>query len=466
MVAIEGTIVATAMARIVERLGGLALYSWVFSAFLLTQAATTVLFGKLADLYGRRPILIIGTVIFLIGSILCGFAWSMPSLIVFRLIQGLGAGSILPVATTVIGDLYTIQERAKIQGYLASVWGVSAVIGPLAGGIIVEKLSWPWVFWINVPIGIATIIGLCLFLHEKIEHKKHSLDVLGALIFAVGISSLLLVLTELGEPGGGSLRTWIFAAVAIVCLPLFLWQEKRAKEPMVIMSIWTDAVIAPANATVLAAGMTLMGITAFLPVHVQGVMGRTPTVAGFALTAIAIGWPIASILARSLYPKLGMRGTLRLGSAFIVAGSGVLVMLSPSSSPFLAGAGSLVVGFGMGLLNVTVILLVQGSVGWAQRGSATAANIFARNLGSTLGAAVLGSVLNYTLMRQPGITPQVVRSLLEQNSGAGTHRDALQAALHATFWVAFALSAITLVIALFIPARELHELAGGEAHSS
>jgi EmrB/QacA subfamily drug resistance transporter len=461
MVAIEGTIIATAMPDIVRRVGGFTLYTWVFSAFLLTQAATTVLFGKLADLYGRRPVLVGGIIIFLIGSILCGFAWSMPFLIAFRLLQGLGAGSILPVATTVIGDLYTVEERAKVQGYLASVWGISAVVGPLVGGIIVEKLSWPWVFWINVPIGIATIIGLTSFLHEGIERKRHSLDILGAILFATAISSLMIVLTQLGQPSGASSSTILFGALFIVCVPIFFWHERRAKEPMIALEIWSHRVIASANAAVLVAGMTLMGITSFLAIYVQGVMGRSATVAGFTLTMMAVGWPIASIVARPMYKVIGMRGTLRVGSVLMVAGSAIFLFLQPDSSPTLAGAGSMVVGFGMGLLNVTVILMVQGSVGWRQRGSATASNVFSRTLGSTLGAAVLGSVLNLSLKSHPGVSAEGIRQLLESRTAVDPALlAALHQGLHLTFWCVVVLGIVTVAVALFIPSRELADLGG------
>jgi multidrug resistance protein len=462
MVAIEGTIIATAMPDIVLRVGGFTLYTWVFSGFLLTQAATTVLFGKLADLYGRRPVLVGGIFIFLVGSILCGLAWSMPSLIAFRLLQGLGAGSILPVATTVIGDLYTVEERARVQGYLASVWGISAVVGPLAGGIIVEKLSWQWVFWINVPIGIATIIGLTSFLHEGIEHKRHSLDLIGAALFATAISALMIVLTQLGQPTGASASTAFFAALFAICLPVFFWHERKAKEPMIALGIWSHPVIASANAAVLFAGMTLMGITSFLAIYVQGVMGRSATIAGFALTMMAVGWPIASMLSRPLYKLFGMRGTLRLGSVLMVAGSAVFLLLRPDASPMIAGAGSMIVGFGMGLLNVTVILLVQGSVGWSQRGSATASNVFSRTLGSTLGAAVLGSVLNLSLRSHPGVSPEGIRQLLDTRGAPNQAMlSALDQGLHLTFWCVLAIGVVTVAVALFIPSRELGDLNAG-----
>jgi EmrB/QacA subfamily drug resistance transporter len=465
MVAIEATIVATAMPDIVARLGGFGLYSWVFAGFLLTQTATAVLFGKLADLYGRRPVLVGGIALFLVGSVLCGFATSMPALIGFRLLQGLGGGSIMPVAMTIIGDLYTPEERASIQGYLSSVWGISAIVGPLAGGLIVERLSWPWVFWINVPVGIATVVGLSTFLHEHVERRAHKVDYLGAFLFAVAVSALLVVLTLLGQPGGGGAMTWAAAAVFVLSVPVFLWQERRAPEPMLALDLWTDRLMASINGATVAAGMTLMGITSFLAIYVQGVLGYSATVAGFTLTMMAVGWPIASLLSRRFYDIFGMRGTLRLGSGLMVAGALLFLLLNRASSPILAGAGSMVTGFGMGLLTVTCVIMIQGSVGWAQRGSATASNVFSRNLGSTLGATVLGMALNFGLQGYGhGVTPESIRQLLEHHENAADRpvlRAALAHGLHLTFWCVFVLSAITVALAFLIPKREMHELTGG-----
>src|SRR5579875_1129683 len=180
MIAVEATIVSTAMPQIAGQLGDLHLYSWVFAAFLLTQTATTVVFGKLADLFGRKPVLLAGIAIFLLGSFLCGVAWSMPSLILFRLIQGIGAGAIQPVTMTVVGDLYSARERGRVQGWLASVWGVSSVAGPLAGGLIIQNVSWSWIFWINLPIGFAACCGFVAFLHEERMPRARSIDVAGA----------------------------------------------------------------------------------------------------------------------------------------------------------------------------------------------------------------------------------------------------------------------------------------------
>ncbi|MGV3614495.1 MAG: MDR family MFS transporter [Fimbriimonas sp.] len=465
VVAIEATIVATAMPGIVARLGGFSLYAWVLAGFLLSQTATTVVYGKLSDLYGRRPVLIAGITAFLTGSVLCGFAWSMPALIGFRIVQGIGAGAIMPVAVTIIGDLYTPEERGGIQGYLSSVWGISAVLGPLAGGLIVERLSWPWVFWINLPFGIAAIVGLCMYLHEGVERKSHRVDYLGAGLFAAAVTGFLVVLTQLGQPRIDPVITGVAAVTVLVAAPLFYFQERRAEEPILALDLWKDRLMASINGATLAAGMTLMGITTFIPVYVQGVLGQSATIAGFALTMMAVGWPLASFLSRRCYDWWGMRGTLRIGGLLLVVGSICLMFLNPGSSVVLAGAGSFIIGFGMGLYTVTCILLIQGSVGWAQRGSATASNVFARNLGNTLGATVLGMVLNFGLRGfQGGVSPEAVRGLLDQAPGQRKSelvQAALAHGLHLAFWCVFALSLITAGLAMLIPAREMHELTGG-----
>ena len=471
MVAIEATIVSTAMPQIVTQLGGLHLYAWVFSSFLLAQTAMTVVFGKLADLYGRKPIVLIGIVIFLIGSVLAGFAWSMPAMIAFRLIQGVGAGAIQPVTITIVADLYPPHERGKVQGYLASVWAISAIIGPMAGGLIIRDLSWAWIFWMNVPIGLASAAGFIYFLHEAKRHERPSIDILGAILFTVAIAALMIALTETGTSNYSD--ALLAVAVFIVGTLLFIAQERRAPDPMISFALWGHRPIAAANGIALLSGMALMGLTTFLPMYVQGVLQRSPVVAGLALTVMMVGWPVgATLAARSLH-RFKLRSILIWGGAFIPAGAVMFYILTPLSSPMVAAVGSLVMGFGMGLCSVACLILIQEIVTISQRGSVTGSNIFSRNLGSTLGATVFGAVLNYGLGHAPGIgviTSDQLRQALDASStsqnGDAAVRFALQHSLHLTFSTLLVTSLFVVVLGYLIPhvsLRGTHEAAVAEA---
>ena len=451
MIAIEATIVSTAMPQIASQLGDLQLYSWVFSSFLLAQTATTVVFGKLADLYGRRSVLLVGIGIFIAGSILCGLAWSMPSLIAFRLIQGLGAGAIQPVSITVIGDLYPAHERGRVQGWLASVWGVSSVVGPLAGGLIISHVSWAWIFWINVPIGLAAAAGFFVFLRETVSTQERSVDVAGAGLFTVTVAALMVALTA---GTADSRTTLIAAAICVVGAALFVRQERRARDPMIAFALWTHRSIAATNAATLFSGMAVIGLTTFLPMYVQAVMGRTPLVAGFMLTAMVLGWPIAATLGARNFTRFGLRPILIAGAALLPIGAVAFVVLSPTMSPLVAGLGSLVMGFGMGFFSTAAIVLIQDSVGWAERGAATASNLFARNLGSTLGATVLGAVLNASLARGHAGSLNQIQRLLDHHGAAAdalASRAALAHGLHLTFWGVLLIAAATLALSVLVP---------------
>jgi EmrB/QacA subfamily drug resistance transporter len=455
MIAIEATIVSTAMPQIAAQLGQINLYSWVFSSFLLTQTATTVVFGKLADIYGRKPMIIIGIVLFLLASVLAGFAWSMPSMIAFRLLQGIGAGAIQPVAMTVVADLFPGDQRGKVQGYLASVWALSAVIGPLLGSLIIHNLPWAWVFWINVPVGILAVMGFVFYLHEEKRVRSVSVDVLGATLFAICISTLMIALTEMETRVSPSAVAAL--VVSVVTLIAFLWQERRAEAPMVSPGLWLKRPVAFANLSVFLASMSIMGLTTFLPMYVQTVLNRSPLIAGFTLTMLLLGWPSGATIASRLYVRIGLRPIMIVGSVCIPVGTLLLVLLAPASSPVLAGAGSLIMGFGMGLLNISALILTQDSVDASERGSATASNVFSRNLGSTLGAAVLGAVLAYGLAHstngQP-ITPEQLRALLNGTGALASGADirfALQDALHATFEGMLLIAVLIVPVCLLIP---------------
>lgn len=455
MIAIEATIVATAMPQIVGELGGLRLYSWVFSVFLLAQTATTVVCGNLADVYGRKPMILVGIGIFLVGSVLAGFAWSMPAMIVFRLIQGVGAGAMQPVAMTIVADLYPARERGKIQGYLASVWAVSAVTGPVIGGLIVRHLSWAWVFWINIPVGVLAAAGYMAHLRENPHRERRSIDVGGALTFTIAVTAVLIVLTEIGNSRTAELAT--AAVTACVAGLAFVLLERRAAHPMVSFALWSHRPIAATNGVSVLASMAVMGLTTFLPIYVQIVMQRSPTVAGLALTTMLIGWPAGATLSARLFHRYALRRLLLIGALIQPVGAAFFVALTPQSSTVTAAVGSLIMGFGMGLISVPSLVLIQEVVDPQERGSVTASNIFSRNLGSTLGATVLGAVLNHGLGRAGSVGPITsddLRQLLNSHvldAGGSAIRIALQDALNLTFWAMFALSLGTVLLACMVP---------------
>ena len=257
MIAIEATIVSTAMPQIAAQLGGLQLYSWVFAAFLLTQTATTVVFGKLSDLKGRKVVMLSGIAIFLAGSLLCGFAWSMPALIVFRLVQGVGAGAVQPVAMTIVGDLYSVHERGKIQGWLASVWALSAVLGPLVGSLIIQRWSWAWIFWMNLPIGLAASAGFWFHLHEKRSEALGAIDHVSAGVFTIAIAAVMALMTAFSTANWTEIA--VIGVIAVAAVTGFVVQERRSPDPMISLDLWGRRPIAAVNVSSLFAGMVMIG---------------------------------------------------------------------------------------------------------------------------------------------------------------------------------------------------------------
>ncbi len=470
LTAMDSTIVATAIPTIVRDLGGFALFPWVFSIYLLTQAAMTPIYGKLADLYGRKPILVVGAIIFLLGSALSGVSWSMVTLIIFRGLQGVGAAAIQPIVTTLIGDLFSIEERAKMQGYLASVWGLSAIIGPAIGGFFVQFASWRWVFYINIPIGAAALIALGMFLHERVEHKKHKIDFVGSGLLMFGIG---LIITGLLEGGVDwrwlSIRSFLAIGGGVLLLVLFILVEQRAKEPVLPIWVFNRRVLLAANLGSLGIGVLTIGLSSYYPTYLQGVLHQTPLVAGFALACMSIGWPLASAFSGRLYLKIGFRSTAILG-AFVTIAAGVgFSTLGLHSSVGTAAFFSFLIGVGLGLGSTALVVLIQSIVPWNRRGVVTGANMFTRQLGSTLGVAVYGSLVNAALTTSFKHPPKAIAAHLPHNLNAaslalgtipnmprevlGFVDRALNSGIHRVFLGVLVVAGCTFLVEWFLPKR-------------
>src|SRR3954467_13889303 len=386
MAAMEMTVVSTAMPTVVGDLGGIHYYSWVFTAYLLTSTVTVPIYGKLADLYGRKPVLLAGIAIFLVGSMASGLAQGIGALIAFRALQGLGAGAMQPTTLTIVGDIYNLEERARMQGVFGAVWGVAGLVGALLGGIIVKYLSWRWVFFINVPAGIAAAALLMVSLHENVEHRQHSLDWAGSGLLIFCLTALLF-----GAPGGRASAVGL--PVAAVCLAIFFVVEGRAPEPVLPMDLFRQRVMAVATVAGALVGAGMISMVTYVPLYVQGVLGGSPTEAGSAITPMVIGWPIASAISGRVLPRVGFRPLVRWGLAIsAVAAVALALLLRPGVSLHMPQAASALFGVGLGFANTALLIAVQTTVESRQRGVATASTMFARTIGGTPAVGVPGAV--------------------------------------------------------------------------
>ena len=392
MCAIEGTIVATAVPTIVGDLGRFDLFSWVFTAYVLTQAITIPIYGRLADLYGRKLVLLFGIFLFLIGSVLCGLASSMVMLIAFRVVQGIGTGAIQPIALTVFGDLYPPAVRARMQAILSSTWASGAILGPLIGAALIARLSWATVFWINVPFGLVAAAMLQFLLHERIERRQHRIDYLGSALMSTGIGLLMIALVEAERLGG--VRTGLLVVVAAALLGCLFVHESRTPEPMLPLALWRSPIIAAGNAANLGIGAMMMAATAFLPAYIQGVMGASALVAGLALTTMSVSWSAGSTISGRLMLRTSYRTVGTTGGCLLVLGSLLMIELDPARGPLWAAGAAACTGLGMGLVNNSFLVAIQSSVDWAHRGIATSSVVFTRMIGQAVGTAIFAGILN------------------------------------------------------------------------
>src|SRR4051812_4986561 len=354
MPAVESTIVATALPTIIGDLGGFQLFSWVFAVPLLTMAVTIPVYGRLADLYGRKRVFFVGTIIFLTGTTLCGFARSMPLLIAFRALQGVGSGAIQPISMTIIGDIYTPAERARIQGASSAVWGFAAIVGPALSALLVEQVHWSVVFWVNLPIGFISIVMFALFLREKVERREQRIDFLGGALLMVGVGALMLALVQGMSLDGVTLALLI--AFGLGTLAWLIMHEHRTAEPMLPLSLWRRRVLALSNLAGFGASASYMAVSSLLPTYVQGVMGESPKMAGFVVGAASVSWMFASIAAGWLMLRTSYRLTAAIGGAGLLGGAAVLVTVGPAGGPLWPATGSFLLGIGMGFCNTTFLV--------------------------------------------------------------------------------------------------------------
>jgi EmrB/QacA subfamily drug resistance transporter len=421
LVALDSTIIATAVPSVVADLGGFAQFPWLFSIYLLTQAVTVPLYGKYADVVGRRPVMFLGIGVFLLGSVLCGVAWSMPALIVARAVQGIGAGAIQPMSMTMIGDLYTVQERARVQGYVASVWGVSSVVGPTLGGVFSEYLSWRWIFFVNLPLGALAAWMFARSFTEQVVRRRHRIDYAGTVLLTTGCSLVIFGLLEGGvQWAWGSPTSLLLFGVGLGALAGFLLVERTAAEPVLPLWVFRRRILIAGNLVAVAVGALLIGLSSYVPTYVQGVLGTGPLVAGLALAALTLGWPLAATFSGRLYLRIGFRDTALVGCAIIVVGTLLCLLLTAHSSVWAVAGACFVLGAGLGLSASPTLVAVQSVVGWDRRGVVTGTNMFCRSLGSAVGVAVLGAVANATLSNRFSHPPAGVGAELPKSVDAAS----------------------------------------------
>jgi EmrB/QacA subfamily drug resistance transporter len=450
MSAMEATVIGTAMPTVVADLGGLLLYGWVGSSYLLASTVSVPLYGKLADLYGRRPVLLVSIALFIVGSIWSGFARSIEELILARTLQGLGAGGIQPVTFTILGDLYTLAERGRVQAFFGAMWGLAGAFGPILGGILVDQLSWHWVFWINVPFGIASAIVLVTAYHEQRTSRAVRLDWAGALLLTTGSIAPLVAAQRT--------QVWLSLPLAAALLTLFVRVERTAAEPIVPLQMITERSVLVASIAVCLLGAAMSTSVTFLPLAVQGIMGASPSEAGTAIAPLLLGWPVAAAITSRTITRIGFRLPVVIGS-FVIAASLVALawsieVASPGASLWLPRVAMGGYGFGMGLTSTSLLLAVQTSVGPEQRGVATALNLFARSIGGALGVGALGAIFSALVGAE--LSEELVASLLDPHGRSAAVGDphvieSLAAGLRPVFRTLGVLGLVNVVVVAFYP---------------
>ena len=476
--ALEATVVGTAMPTVIATLGGIAHYSWVFSAYIVTSTVTVPIWGKLSDLYGRRLLYQIGIGIFLLGTLLSGLSNSMAELIIFRAIQGLGAGALVPLGMTIIGDIFTLEERARMQAFFSGVWGLSSVIGPVIGGFITDQLSWRWVFFINLPIGIAASIIIGFALKEPKGKPKPSIDYLGAGLLTVAISMLMLALVE-----GGSSAETLFSPEnlalfigGVILLVVFVWVEQRVADPVIPFRLFKNKTVSVSVLAGFLGGIAMFGVISFIPLFAQGALGMTATQAGSLLTPLMLSWVTFSMIGGRLLLRVEYKTLTIAGFGVLTLGFVLLSFFQTDTPHYLIYVYLVLIGSGLGLTMLTLLIAVQQAVERSELGVGTSLNQFSRAIGGAFGVAIMGAVLTAGLATQLELAASQPNSpitavqatefasnpnaLIEPSAKSTLSAEtlnvlqkAMAAAVHPVFWVGGIVCLLSLFISFSLPKK-------------
>lgn len=457
MSAIEGTIVSTAMPTIVGDLHGVALMNWVFSIFLLTSALATPIYGKLADTVGRKSVFLVGLFIFVAGSTLSGLSHSMGTLIAWRALQGIGAGAIMPVSFTILADIYPVEQRARVMGLNGSAWGIAAVVAPLLGGFIVDQLSWHWIFFINIPIGIITMVLIWLFLNEKTQRKAFTMDWGGSFWLSLGLLVLMLTFQLLGDGQLG--LGWVAAGLVVTVLAFwaFIRQEKRSADPLIPLSLFKDRTFVVQNLIAALVSGFIMGFEVYLPTWTQGLLGLRASQAGFAITPSSLMWIVGSFIAGKLMLKRSPYQIINISLTLIFIG-GMTMALLPASTPFWCFfVIAAICGTGFGITITTTTVTVQSAVDVDEVGVATSFNTLSRTLGQTIMVSVLGIIMNVAMTRgvasHHGTNMAMMNKLINPQTATDLAADllpTLHGILYQGLHAIFIAGALLIVVSFFI----------------
>lgn len=393
LAAVESTVVTIAVPTIVKDLNGFKLISWIFSLYLLTTSITTPVYGKFSDLYGRKNTLSIGIAVFLLGSFLCGLSRNMYELIFFRGLQGMGAGAIYTITYTIAGDEFSFSERAKVQGWLSSAWGISSLVGPFIGGFLIDTLSWHWIFFINIPFGLISIVLLQKNLKENFKKRIVKIDCQGIFFMTAAISSLLLGFMS----GDSNLRIVLCISASTLFILIFYMVEKRAEDPIMPFEIFTRSNIM-VNIISFISSSALIGIDVYMSIYIQNIRGYGPTVSGIVMAPMSVTWFLSAFFIDKKITKYGEKNVITFSLLIITLGSICLYTLGLKSSLIFVILYVCILGFGFGGSFTTITMAVQASVDYDMRGVATASNSLLRNLGQTIGVSILGNIFNLSIV--------------------------------------------------------------------